>query len=320
MKIKYQNEHLRAKVKENMFLLRFYIFMLVLAFFLMFMSFYNTYKAIGGASRIDFKSLEAHSNTLLYAEITEMPVKIEYPYYMVKVGGDAILMTDIGDAKYQIKETGYAKVVGKIRRITDQEEVIEAAKNFYVDNGYYDEETSLKNAKYYLKCENGDFRSVLLDEHPLGIVFGVTILIVIGIWMHLSRTLNMIKHLRPACGSVRYTPEEIDEQANMPGSVWLDGGDIYITPKIVIGTNKGMTAVEYDDIQKIYVRSRWHTEASGLSRKRHRKYRYREYYTYQVIVKTKNHKRLILCDSRSINISALRKAIEEKCGRSVWGD
>ncbi|MBR1893408.1 MAG: hypothetical protein IJ815_07755, partial [Lachnospiraceae bacterium] len=94
----------------------------------------------------------------------------------------------------------------------------------------------------------------------------------------------------------------------------------YITPKIVIGTNKGLTAVEYDDIQKIYVRSRWHTEASGLSIKRHRKYRYREYYTYQVIVKTKNHKRLILCDSRSINISALRKAIEEKCGRSVWGD
>ena len=130
----------------------------------------------------------------------------------------------------------------------------------------------------------------------------------------------MIKHLRPACGSIRYTPEEIDEQANMPGAEWLNGCDIYIAPKIVIGTNKGMTAVEYDDIKEIYVRSRWHTEANGLSRKRHHKYRYREYYTYQVIVKTENRKRLILCDSRNFNQAALKKAIEARCGRSVWVD
>ncbi len=86
-------------------------------------------------------------------------------------------------------------------------------------------------------CVNGvndRFMHRLTDEHPLGLVFGITLLILLGLWESGSPTLNVTKHLRPACGSVRYTPEEIDEQANLPESEWIKLYDIYITPKLII--------------------------------------------------------------------------------------
>ena len=80
---------------------------------------------------------------------------------------------------------------------------------------------------------------LLTNEHPLGLVFGITILIVNSLCIHWTGTINVFKHLRPACGSIRYTPAEIDEQANHPESVWYPLAGIYITPNMIIGTQKG---------------------------------------------------------------------------------
>ena len=122
--------------------------------------------------------------------------------------------------------------------------------------------------------------------HPIGLVFGITIWILVAVMMHFGGTLNLLKALRPACGETRYTPEEIDAQANMEDAVWIGGLGICLAPEIMIGTVKGVTAVKYDEIARIGVRRKLHTMEK------------RDYYTYRVVVKTINGKRLIFSDTK----------------------
>lgn len=133
-----------------------------------------------------------------------------------------------------------------------------------------------------------------LRDHPLGFIIGGTILIVIGIWSHLEGSLNMIKHIRPACSGRRYTPQEIDEQANHPDTAWDNTLEVLITPKALIGLNKGLTVVEYEDAASIRRRVISHSQTrKGMQSSRiHRRY----YNTYLIIVKTKTHKRLKLTE------------------------
>ena len=136
------------------------------------------------------------------------------------------------------------------------------------------------------------------------------------------RGSDVIKHIRPACGSVRYTRKEIDEQANSPESVWIYGYDIYVAPKILIGTNMGMTAVEYKDIKQLYFQEKWHREAIRGSKRitlsGRETHSYRDAFTYRLIVVTHN-RRLIMCDSMSGDGAAL-KNISMKSAAPVSGD
>ena len=42
-----------------------------------------------------------------------------------------------------------------------------------------------------------------IEEHPLGLAFGITIIIATGIFMHLTGTRKMFKHSRPSCSGRR---------------------------------------------------------------------------------------------------------------------
>ena len=168
------------------------------------------------------------------------------------------------------------------------------------------------------------FWKILSEQHPIGLSFGITFLIAAAIFINLSRGFNVLRHLRPACGSKRYTPAEIDAEANRPDAKWYSGYDIYVTPNVLIGTNRGMAAVAYSDIEKVYVRSRFHTETRNmpgggwpLSAYLFRKPG-KEYHTQRVIIVTKNHRRIVLCEEKDSRTSSLRKIIEEKCGPGVW--
>lgn len=160
---------------------------------------------------------------------------------------------------------------------------------------------------------------LLTNEHPLGLIFGITILIVNSLCIHWAGTVNVIKHLCPACGSVRYTPEEIDEQANHPESVWYNNAKIYITPKTIIGTQKGMSAAEFTDIEKAYMRARWHTERTTPYYKTWAFTKRKEYYKYQLVIRTKNHKKLIMSNSQHFEKDII-ETLKEKCGPEVWID
>ena len=184
--------------------------------------------------------------------------------------------------------------------------------------GFYLCYLSFYHAYEELPDERG-YKEILLNDHPVGLIFGITILIVNSLAIHWTGTLNVFKHLRPACGSVRYTPEEIDEQAELPESVWYPGSRIYITPKIIIGTQKGITAVEYSDIKKAYIRASWHIRRTTPYYVPRFKTKYREYYRYQLVIKTNNHKKLIMNNGNRCE-EAIVKIIKERCGSEVWVD
>ena len=327
MKIKYQNEHLRKQVENNALGLWVLVTMLLLGIALCAMSFYYTYADVYAERELVFDDILGLADDSIYTvELTEMPEELYPNYYMVKVGDNAILATYVKDEVEQFRKTGHAKIKGVLQGFSERREDVEkAAAEYFENNNYYTGRDKLKAraAHYYLDCSDISFMDRLTDRHPVGLIFGITILIVTCLCMHWSRTLNVIKHLRPACGSVRYTPEEIDEQANRSESEWLPGVDMYVTPEILIGTNKGMTAVRYDDIRQVYIRPKWHTEAipgTRRIRRGHVRYKYREYNTYQVIVVTKKNKKLKMCDSRNLGGVSLKKHIDERCGPGVWAE
>ncbi len=168
------------------------------------------------------------------------------------------------------------------------------------------------------------FWKILSERHPVGLGFGITFLIAAAVFIHESRGFNMLKHLHPACGSKRYTPEEIDAEANSPDAKWYSSYDIFVTPNVLIGTNRGLTVVAYSDIQKVYTSSRSHTEPKKMPGGGWPISAYllakpgKEYKTQRVIIITKNHRRLILCEEKNDPTDLLRKIIEEKCGPGVW--
>ena len=227
------------------------------------------------------------------------------------------MVTQIKKELEKCKEKDPVKVRGVLQYIPEDDTKLRQAALEYFDTHHcYDDSRRLKQlaSTHYLDCGWFDYSTILHDKHILGIVFGLTILIVNAMWMHVTGTRFLIRHFRPACGSVRYTPEEIDEQANCRESVWYPASGIYVTPKLLIGTQRGMAAVEYHDIRKAYISPVQRFRSAGV---KHHKHRY--YYTYQLIVKTKNHRRLCLSDGKSVE-PAIISTIKEACGEAVWED
>lgn len=318
MRYKYTNEHIQKRIKEDKRSFYVSLVMLLLAALLIFSSVFNTYREIYTDRHIDTENIQFDEKTVYSAEITETPAEVcqdknNNHYYAVKVDDHVILMRSITDAVKKQQETGYAKVRGVFRKLDLGSPVAEAADRYFIDNNIYSVADSLKYSLFFMSGAKISFRERLHDDHILGVVFGITVLIVWAVWESVSRSLNALKHLRPACGSVRYTHKQIDEMANLPESKWLENFDLYLTPKSVIGLNRGLAAVEYSDIEKVYVKQKWHTESTGVGKRR----KYKDYYTYRVIAKTKNHRRIVLGESRSVS-AELKQAIEQKCGSDVW--
>ena len=141
------------------------------------------------------------------------------------------------------------------------------------------------------------------------LVFGITIVYVDSVGIYTLGSLNMLKHLFPSCSSKRYRAKEIDKLANHPDTVWNEGLRLLITPEALIGINKGLTVVEYEDIVSIKSKRRHHSERQDLphpytvghvgSSLIHALLdKHKEWDTYVIIIKTRTHKRMVLSESR----------------------
>ena len=73
-------------------------------------------------------------------------------------------------------------------------------------------------------------------------------------------TVLAFRHMHPAHGSVKLTPKEIDAQANCEKSKWFQRQGLYFAPEILIGTQRGMAAVRYDDVEKVILKTRGHID------------------------------------------------------------
>ena len=335
----YQNEHLNAQVKKNMFGMRFFIVMELLGIFLCLLSVLNTYRDIYTHKEIRFSDLLGLADDTIYnIDITEMPLELYPSYYMVQMGDNALFVTGIDDELEKLEQTGRVTVRGQLRAFTGEKEVIkQVARDYFETNGYYRDNQKIfdRAAGHYLQCSDYSFIRIMCDDHPLGLVFGLVILIINSLCMCSEGTWYVYKHLHPACGSVKLSPQEIDEQANLPESQWFERPGLYCTPEILIGVKNGMTAVRYDDIEKICIRKKthinWASSPKGTGMRTSRTYAASksgdiliwaasdssEYNSYQLIAVCKNQKKLKLCDATYIDQDVI-DCIKEKCGPEVF--
>jgi len=73
----------------------------------------------------------------------------------------------------------------------------------------------------------------------------------------------------------------------------------------------------YSIIEKAYMRSRWHTERTTPYYKTRTFTKRKDYYKYQLVIRTKNHKKLIMSNSQHFEKDII-ETIKEKCGPDVW--
>ena len=166
--------------------------------------------------------------------------------------------------------------------------------------------------------------SSIREDHPVGIAFGLTIIVMASVWIHEADSLCMIKHIFPACSGRRYQAKEIDDLANDPKTCWIPELQVFAAPQALIGFNKGITVVEYDDIAGIRIKVKEHSEKTtkggnrGRMNVRRAMYfaltdKYREWKTYYIIIKTKKRKRMVLTEVKSNTYESLVQIIREKC-------
>lgn len=138
------------------------------------------------------------------------------------------------------------------------------------------------------------------------LAFGTPILVLALVWAHYDRDIDVIKSFFPQCGDKRFTRAQVDEQANSQDAIHMDYGDIILAPDMLIGVSAGVTAVAYEDIKTLQARQRWHTERIGPRYST----RYREYYTYKIIVTTNKGKRVAVSLSKMDADYAIKNVYE----------
>ena len=295
MKIKYTNEIIRKQIKENSIFLSGIIVMIIISLLLVISGPVITY--IQRKIQMPLPDEPKNGFGIYYAELTEMPEELGSDYFAAEINGQKLILrfgNDIyRDINDQLRNDGIAEIHGSFNYITNgkDDDSRNAARKIF--RSYYLPRTIEEHGYYYFRCINGSLLWESYKIHPVGLVFGITIWILVAMMMHWGGTLNLLKALRPACGKTRYTPEEIDAQANMDDAVWVGGLGICLAPEIMIGTVKGVTAVKYEEIARIGVRRKLHVMEK------------RDYYTYRVVVRTTNGKRLIFSDTKVIGFRGM---------------
>ena len=314
---KYQNERISKVIKQRRLMADLSIFSLLIALFCLGSSIFNTFHDVyTNEQLVTGEHYYGVAGTTYCFDIDTMPEEVSNRYYMVRFGDDeAILMKNVSGIINDFQENGKVTVRGVLHGFKKDDPVIDAAKQYYDDYNIYSGEKREKMATRYVDCSKIYFSDVLLHDHPLGLSFGITFLIVLGIFESMDKSRYIIKDLFPSCGTIKYTPEQIDEQAQLPETEWIPDCECLASPSMMIGIKCGITAVDYMDIAKVYIKKKWHTESQGKHRPS------KEYHTYALMVVTKNHKLLKLYEDRSIGYaSVLKKFFNEKCGNDVWVD
>lgn len=173
----------------------------------------------------------------------------------------------------------------------------------------------------------GSFFRCLINNHPIGLTFGITLIIMASPAIKDADSFCMLKHIHPVCSSKRYDAKEIDNMANDPKTVWLRELEVFATPTTLIGINKGLTVIDYDDIADIWTKTKEHSENISTHKRSGRMngwialYRvltdhYQYWNTCLVMIKTKRNRRILLTETSDSGIKELIPIIREKCGIS----
>ena len=108
-------------------------------------------------------------------------------------------------------------------------------------------------------CPPGNsFYQDLTDSHVPSLVFGITFLIVFDIGFFSVDRHDIVKWYNVSSAGRRRicTPEEVDAQANAPGTEWLQSIGVLLTPEMIIGFHDGIRVARYEDIDRLKVEIR----------------------------------------------------------------
>lgn len=109
-----------------------------------------------------------------------------------------------------------------------------------------------------LGTPGNSFYQDLIDSHAISLIFGITFLIVFDIGFFSVDQHDIVKWygVSSASRGKICTPEEVDAQANDPGSEWLPNIGLLLAPDMIIGFYDGIRVVRYEDISKLKVEIR----------------------------------------------------------------
>lgn len=306
----YTNEHIRKQIQSNVFGSRLTLFILFFGIALCGSSFIRSYIDINKVHTIPFNDYSDNIDDKFYSiMIEEEPQEIYCPnskttYYDLKAGKDHILAVNVNKSKLD-GMTGSVKLRGTLRRINiNRKENREIIKSYYQSIGYLEKLKDEEYIYYCLDCSKISLWEYLKGNHPLGLAFGITFLIVALVFS--PDLLYTIRCFRPVCSGRKYEAGEIDRLANDMDTIWLKDIEVLVTPGALIGLNHGLTIVDYRDIYGIRVKVKDHSS-------KHRKWK-----TYCIIIETKEHREITLSESerqygyRSIAQSLDKKFVEYK--------
>lgn len=321
----YTNERIRKQILEDCVLYRFMVVSFLVACFLILLSVGRTIKDINTDHKVPFNNYFWNITDDFYSvEITEKPQKVYGSYYDLTVGSEHILARGF-DLDALFEKGGPVKLRGKIRRVRDsRKEDRKNIKEYYQKTGYLE---TLKEEEYCFYYLDGSFPNMwneLKNNHPFGLVFGLTILVALALVNYNDNTLNTAKHIRPAVSGRRRSAKQIDDLANHPDTVWLEAPEVFVTPEALIGINKGITVIDYDDIAGLKVRTRNHSRrtyrgprgrvTAGRAIYHALTEHHTEWQTYRLIIKTKRHRRMVLTETRHQNgYKALIPVLTARC-------
>ena len=297
MKYLYQNQIIRQRAEQAKSIMPANLWVLLGALLCIFQGFFLTGRDLYKNRPIRFDRLEGYSEIVRTVTVTEMPVRIDDTYYMVKVDDKAILMSPVDDALRSLEATGSAVVRGRLHVVGD-DAVSKAAEEYYKANYSFTEAERARYAHFFLDCSPVSYWKVLAEDHWAWLWLGSILLIFLGFWEHAVRSRFFGRYARPAGGKLRLSPEQIDLLANHPESVWLPGTQIYLTPLALIGFRNGLTAVDYREIRKLRIRRK--LSLPGMKPR------------YSVTVKAGALRKLVLSASADTReLQALRDAVAQ---------
>ncbi len=158
------------------------------------------------------------------------------------------------------------------------------------------------------------FREQLFQEHPVSVIVSIISLLLFLFFESNVHTWRILHHFRPYFGSKGLSIPLLDEQADCKASQWEESLHIYATPELLIGTEYGMTAIRYYDIQEIYIKTARYPDLVGYGKSSHFELCTR----YTLIVRNYQGEAFVLYRGDFNPEKWVRPIIEQHCDPDVW--
>ena len=236
-----------------------------LALLCLVIGFISTGKSLKNVQPIDSILLESGNRATksAYFDIVEAPVFLgtekKCNYYLL-TDGNKYLVAEIDDDEYDeiksaVEASGSYHIEGITHYIYDKKKRSEFALEAerFTGQDVIAESLDEERGILYIEYMKMNFWNVYKSGWGLaGIIIGI-----IGLPIFFGGRFE-IKASRKVISLSNITANDIDDEANKEGSIWLDSLRIYITENMVLGIisdgnkHEGQVALRYNEIQRIY--------------------------------------------------------------------